>query len=246
MIIDDIGIILHLRKFGESALIVSCFLADHGLLNGFWRPPKQKKSNGTDVLPGNLVRVRWWARLEEQLGTYQLEAEDNIIGKIAFNKADLALLNAVTQLLYLVLNEKEAQPQLFAKAYSLLKSLYQENLSLLEKVYCYFCFELEVLQYTGFGIDLSKCAVTSTTEDLTYISPRTGRVVCTAVGAPYADRLFSLPEFFQRNTLPANYDELHSALKITGYFLQKAIANEQYRPGQAASARQQVVQLLHV
>ncbi len=46
-----------------------------------------------------------------------------------------------------------------------------------------------LLEELGFGLDLSKCAVTGVTDDLMYVSPRTGRAVSAEAGEPYKDRL---------------------------------------------------------
>jgi len=59
----------------------------------------------------------------------------------------------------------------------------------------YVRFEAGLLQELGFGLDLSKCAATGSTDDLIYVSPRTGRAVSRDAGAAYADRLLKLPPF---------------------------------------------------
>ena len=38
-------------------------------------------------------------------------------------------------------------------------------------------FEAGLLEDLGFGLDLSRCAVTGTMDDLVWVSPRTGRAV---------------------------------------------------------------------
>ena len=43
--------------------------------------------------------------------------------------------------------------------------------------------------------DLSACAATGTTEDLTHVSPRSGRAVSREAAEPYAERMFVLPAF---------------------------------------------------
>ena len=56
-------------------------------------------------------------------------------------------------------------------------------------------FEAGLLQELGFGFDLSKCAATGATDDLIYVSPRTGRAVSRDAGEDYKDRLLALPGF---------------------------------------------------
>ena len=59
----------------------------------------------------------------------------------------------------------------------------------------YVRFEAGLLADLGFGLDLSRCAVTGSTDDLIYVSPRTGRAVSAAAGEAYKDRLLALPPF---------------------------------------------------
>ena len=56
-------------------------------------------------------------------------------------------------------------------------------------------FEAGLLQELGFGLDLSRCAVTGSADDLIWVSPRTGRAVSASAGEPYRDRLLVLPPF---------------------------------------------------
>ncbi|WP_348246434.1 DNA repair protein RecO, partial [Salmonella enterica] len=46
-------------------------------------------------------------------------------------------------------------------------------------------FEAGLLEDLGFGLDLSRCAVTGVMDDLVWVSPRTGRAVSREAGGPY-------------------------------------------------------------
>jgi DNA repair protein RecO (recombination protein O) len=85
-------------------------------------------------------------------------------------------------------------------------------------------FELGLLEELGFGLDLGCCASTGATENLAYVSPRTGRAVSAAAGAPYHDRLFPLPAFLRHPDAgqPAAADVI-AGLRLTGHFLQRHI-----------------------
>src|SRR5207237_1323992 len=61
-------------------------------------------------------------------------------------------------------------------------------------------FELTLLEELGFGLDLSACAVTGQTSDLTHVSPRTGRAVSREPARPYCARLLPLPQFLIAET----------------------------------------------
>ena len=48
---------------------------------------------------------------------------------------------------------------------------------------------LRLLAELGFGLDLDACAATGATDDLVYVSPKSGRAVSRAAGEPCADKL---------------------------------------------------------
>jgi DNA repair protein RecO (recombination protein O) len=239
MIIDDVGIIINSRKLGENALIIDCFLKDHGLYKGYYRIPRKKKNPGTDIMVGNIVAARWQARLAEQLGAYRFEIIDNIVSKVAFSKVELSILNSVIQLLNLAINEKEPLTELFEQTTRILSLLHDESINLSSKLHTYILFELTMLRQAGFAMDLHKCAVTADQKNLVYVSPRTGRAVCNEVGAPYAEKLLKLPQFLAYNTKPQNNAELLLAFNLCGFFLQKLFTHEYLRPNQL-TYRQQI------
>src|SRR5262249_18030803 len=89
----------------------------------------------------------------------------------------------------------------------------------------YVRFELDLLTELGFGLDLSRCAATGGSDDLAYVSPKTGRAISVAVGEPYRDRLLSLPPFLARraraNGVPPS--DILNGLRLTGYFLERHV-----------------------
>ena len=100
----------------------------------------------------------------------------------------------------------------------------------------YVRLELAV-QQLGFGLDLEKCAATGTTEDLAYVSPRTGRAVSRAAAGPYKEKLLPLPGFLSAGGLPADLDELRHGLDLTGYFLERHVFWPQNKPLPPARVR---------
>jgi DNA repair protein RecO (recombination protein O) len=57
------------------------------------------------------------------------------------------------------------------------------------------------------------------TEELAYVSPKSGRAVSIAAAAPYVDRLLRLPAFLIDGTAPQPGD-IADALRLTGHFLE--------------------------
>ena len=84
----------------------------------------------------------------------------------------------------------------------------------------YVRWEAGLLDELGFGLDLAHCAATGVTDDLIYVSPRSGRAVSREAGAPYAERLLKLPPILlgSQNAEPAAAD-IVDGLKLTAHFL---------------------------
>ena len=115
------------------------------------------------------------------------------------------------ELLGFCLAERDAHPEL----YDITKRCLI-NVSIKE----YATWELELLKHIGYGLDLSKCAVTGSIEDLYYISPKTGHCVTRSVGEPYKDKLFVIPKFWMSRDNDDVQDVI-SSLDITGHFLKQ-------------------------
>ncbi len=84
----------------------------------------------------------------------------------------------------------------------------------------YVRWELGMLEQLGFGLDVSACAVTGGSDDLVWVSPRSGRAVCAAAGEPYRDRLLALPAFLLGGP-DGGPDAVAAGLRLTGHFLSR-------------------------
>jgi DNA repair protein RecO (recombination protein O) len=83
-------------------------------------------------------------------------------------------------------------------------------------------FEARILAECGFGLDLETCAASGVRDDLIYVSPKSGRAVSAAAGAPWRDKLLPLPAFLRgedRAAPPAI--DIADAFRTTGYFLDR-------------------------
>jgi DNA repair protein RecO (recombination protein O) len=79
-----------------------------------------------------------------------------------------------------------------------------------------------LLEELGFGLDLSACAATGINEDLSFISPRSGRAVSAQGAGEWADRLLPLPPVLKGEGDGAP-QEIVIALGATGYFLEHKV-----------------------
>jgi len=212
----DEGIILAVRKHGESSAIAEILTAEHGRCLGLVRGGRSRALRPI-LQPGNHVAVTWRARLEEHLGHFQMEPLHLQAGLIIDEPLRLMGLSTLTALAQ-VLPEREPHPRLFRAMQIVLSVIDQDGVwpALLVR------WEMGLLEELGFGLDLSKCAATGTDQALAYVSPKSGRAVSATAGMPYHDRLFVLPAFL-RGENPGQQDEVMEGLRLTGYFLERHI-----------------------
>ena len=87
-----------------------------------------------------------------------------------------------------------------------------------------------LLEEMGFGLDLSRCAATGEVDDLAFVSPKSGRAVSRAAGAPYAERLLALPPFLLGSQGGLGAGDVGAGLEITGRFLERDVFGPLNRP----------------
>jgi len=212
------GILLSSRRHGESSAIIEVFTEDQGRHAGLVRGGTSRKI-APILQAGAQLDVSWRARLEDHIGTYQVELLRSRAATAMSGRLALAGLNAVTSLLCFALPERESHPSLYRRTEQLLDLLGQDEIWPL----AYLRWEMSLLEETGFGLDLTECAVTGTTEELIYVSPKSGRAVSRAGAGEWADRLLPLPPCL-RGEGPAPDEEIVTALATTGYFLEAKLA----------------------
>ncbi len=214
------GIVLSTRRHGETSVIIDVFTEDRGRTAGVVRGGTSRRM--TPVLqPGNQVDVSWRARLEEHLGTFTVEPLRTRTVQAMSDRLSLAGLSAVTSLICYALPERDPAPQLYRLTESLLDLLGQGDFWALG----YLRFEMALLETVGLGLDLTECAVTGFTDELIYVSPKSGRAVSKAGAGIWADRLLPLPPCLLGEG-PAPDNELQDAFRTTGYFLEEKLSKE--------------------
>ena len=214
----DEGIIIGVRRHGETSAIVEAMTRDHGRHMGLVRGGRSRKLQPM-LQPGNRVDLIWRARLDEHLGTFQAEP-------IALNAARLfdaatAVYGLQTVAAHLrLLPERDPHPALYETLGLVLDHL-DDAASAGELLVR---FELLVLDELGFGLDLARCAATGTTEDLVYVSPKSGRAVSREAGTPWHDAMLPLPAFLARGAgLRGDLGSYEQAFRLTGYFFARHV-----------------------
>lgn len=212
---QDQAIILSARPHGESSLLVGLFSRIHGRHAGLARGAASPRRRG-DFQPGNQVAARWRARLAEHLGTFTCEVMAVRAARCMADGDALAALSSACALCDAALPERLPMPGLYDRLAALLDRIAGQASGWPQD---YVAWEVDFLAELGFGLDLGTCAVTGTTEDLIYVSPRTGRAVSRAGAGVYADRLLPLPAFLCDPGQPADTDAITAGLRLTGHFL---------------------------
>lgn len=231
----DEGIVISVRRHGESAAIVEAFTSGHGRHAGVVRGGAGRRMAPL-LQPGARLALDWSARLEEHLGHFRVDPIDTPLAAVLADRAALAALGSVAALIAAALPERAAHPGLYAATRDLVAGLGRDPDWRAE----YALWELRLLAELGFGLDLGACAVTGATQDLAWVSPRSGRAVSRAAGAPWADRLLALPAFLRLGGGAADAAALREALALTGHFLETrlgpTLAREALPPARARAA----------
>jgi DNA repair protein RecO (recombination protein O) len=227
----DRAFVLNARRHGESAAIVELLTGEHGRHAGLVRGGQSPKLRAM-LQPGNEVTAVWRGRLSEHLGTIACELVRPHAAGLLDDPDRLAGLTAAAALVAVALPEREPYPDVFASFEGLLRALD----SGMDWPAHYVEWERDLLAALGFGLDLSRCAVSGATTDLAYVSPRTGRAVSREAGRPYHDKLLKLPEFLWRYG-PADPRQIELGMKLTEHFLVHLLFVPQGRTVPAARSR---------
>jgi DNA repair protein RecO (recombination protein O) len=232
---NDEAIVLAARRHGETDIIVEALTREHGRHMGLVHGGASRRVKSA-LLPGNALSVVWRARLSEHLGSFTIELHRERAGAILESRDALIGLNAFAAIAREVLPEREPHAPVHDAAEILLDAIAASDFAHWSPLYVR--WEMGVLEALGFGLDLARCAATGRTDELRYVSPRSGRAVSSEAGEPWRGRLFELPSFLieSRDAAPGRAD-IEAGLRLTGYFLQERVLGPHQRQIPAARSR---------
>lgn len=212
---SDDGLVLGMRKHGESSAILELMTREHGRHLGLVHGGRSKRLQPV-LQPGNSVHAVWRARLDEHLGSYTVEGGAQRSAHLIGSRLALYGVGAMAALLR-VLPERDPHPALYDAAIVLADHLHDAHVA----PALFVRFELALLAELGFGLDLTRCAVTEQTADLVYVSPKSGRAVSAEAGEPYKDKLLALPAFLHRRDIEteAGLEQVKAGFSLTEFFL---------------------------
>ena len=212
------GVIVSVRKYGENSVIIDTLTPTHGRHLGVVRGGASRKMAAT-LQPGSQVKLEWRARLEEHLGNFrveQLESRSDMFD----DRLRLAALSSICSIVTFSFPERMPVAELYNSTLNLMDTLNTGG----DWKPLYALWELQVLEEMGFWLDLTSCAVTNVTQDLIYVSPKSGRAVIRKAAGEWMERLLPLPSFLRNKFETANNEDILNSLKTTGHFLSSWLA----------------------
>ncbi len=213
------GLLLAVRRHGESAAIIEVFTAAQGRHAGVV-PGGAGRRMAPVLQPGAQLALVWRARLDDHIGTFAAEPLRARAAAVMADPPALAALASVCALLAFALPERAPHPGLYAASVALLDAVAAGA----DWPAAYLRWERRLLEDTGYGLDLAACAVTGTAEGLAYVSPRSGRAVSRAGAGAWAARLLPLPPCLAAE-VPGTAAEVLAGLATTGHFLHHRLAS---------------------
>ncbi len=215
---SDEGVILSVRAHGETAAVAEIFTRAHGRHLGLVHGGRSRRLRPV-LQTGNHIDATWKARLAEHLGHVSVELRKGYAAQAMNDPLALAGLSSLCALAHL-LPERDPHPSLFEVTLFVLGYLDEPDVwpALMVR------WEMALLDELGFGLDLATCAATGVREELVYVSPKSGRAVSADAGAPYKDRMLSLPAFLAKGRQgAATIADVAAGLDLTGHFLETRV-----------------------
>lgn len=233
MRVDTPGIVCALRSHGEHGAVIRLMTPGHGLQAAYVRGARGRRMRPI-LIGGNVVEAHLSARADTQLPQAMVELVHSR-GPLLSEPLPAAAIEWATVLTASALPEGQAYPQLYEALGGLLDAI-EAAPSASGWGTAMVRYELLLLAQLGFGLDLDRCAVTGSNDELVAVSPRSGRAVSAAEAEPYAGRLLALPRFVREGG-PASWEEIGQGLALTGHFLIRDLVSERSRFITEARAR---------
>ena len=217
--------VLAARAHGDTGAVVDLLTETRGRRSAYVAGGASRRMKPF-LQPGARVVAEYRARTSDHLGSARLEPVGE--GPSALFDDPLALtgLAAAAAVAQGALPEREPHPGAFLAFEALMGAF------ALPEVWpaVFVRFEAGLLEDLGFGLDLSRCAATGSTDDLVWVSPRTGRAVSRQAGEPYADKLLNLPPFLLGAQAGVREGDVGSGFDLTGHFLEQFVFHPLDRP----------------
>jgi len=220
------AIVCALRSHGEHGGVVRLMTPEQGLVAAYVRGARGRRMRPV-LMAGNVVQAQLPARTATQLSQAAVELVHSR-GPLLSEPLPAAAIEWATVLTASALPEGQPYPRLYQALDGLLDAIEAApsadgwGAALVR-------YELLMLAELGFGLDLERCAVTGSNDDLVAVSPKSGRAVSAAEAEPYAGKLLALPRFMLEGGA-ASWTEIAEGLDLTGHFLERDVMTDRSRP----------------
>ena len=224
------AIICSVRNHGEHGAVVRLLTEHHGLQAGYVRGARSR-INRPILMPANEVTAELRSRTDDQLASLTVELARSRAPYFG-EPLTAAGFTWVTLLTASVLPEGHQYPRLYNGLSALLEMI---SVSPSARWWAKAMVEYErlLLAELGFGLDLTRCAVTGGVDDLAFVSPKSGRAVSAGASGVYADRLLALPAFLIDDSEP-DWQQIMQGFMLTGHFVERAFFGDWRHDGLAA------------
>jgi len=223
---DTAAIVCALRTHGEHGGVVRVMTPEQGLVAAYVRGARGRRMRPI-LIAGNVVQAHLSARTETQLPQATIELVHSR-GQLLSEPLPAAAIEWVTVLTASALPEGQPYPQLYEALDGLLSAI-EAAPSAAGWGAALVRYELLMLAELGFGLDLDRCAITGTNDDLVAVSPKSGRAVSAAEAEPYAGKLLALPAFVREGG-KATWPEILQGLALTGHFVERDLLTDRAKP----------------
>jgi len=220
------AIVCAVRTHGEHGAILRALTEEAGLVAGYVRGGRSRRLRPI-LMPGNLVALEMRARTEEQLAGATAELLTSRAPLLA-EPLPAAAIDWATSLTAATLPESQPYPALYAALSAVLDAIGAAS-SARQWAGALARYEQLLLAELGFGMNLDECVVTGASEDLAFVSPKSGGAVSRAAAAGYEARLMRLPSFLRGTDANPSLPDVIDGLAITGHFLDRDLLDGRNR-----------------
>lgn len=212
---------------------------DHGLQACYVRGARGRRLRPV-LLPGNQVEASLAARTDAQLAQGTVELVHSR-GPLLREPLPAGAIDWACALTATALPEAQTYPRLYQALDGLLAAV-EAAPSAAGWGAALVRYELLMLAEMGFGLDLEKCAISGSNDNLVAVSPRSGRAVSAAEAEPYSGKLLPLPTFVTQGGA-ASWQDILDGLALSGHFLLRDLITDRSAP--VAESRTRLIERLH-
>lgn len=222
---QDEAYVLSARAHGDTGVVVELLTEQHGRRAAYVAGGASRRIKPF-LQPGAKVLADFRSRTADQLGSARVEPLGEGPAALFDDPVALTGLSAAAAVAGGALPEREPFPGAFYAFEALMGAFAIPDIW----PAIFVRYEVGLLEALGFGLDLSRCAATGDTDDLVWVSPRTGRAVSRKAGEPYADKLLRLPPFLLGAQAGLSEGDVRDGLSLTGHFLEQYVFHPMNKP----------------